>query len=411
MSVLMLGGRPFAAGLYWVEHRNWLGLVRTARTLHRWFYCHWGNQTGFGGAEPESPDGVPSLAAALAAHIEADSWLALVQGEERGFALVRMHDRVLVPGKGDQLYESRASALEAFETAARDKEFRRYATEGLVADAEELDPSKLVAEDGMLLRRVPLGRLLGSLRKLAALSVVAAAVVGWWQQDALWELVFGPEQIEEPVEQVKYVFASVDSGGLVDGCRRAMARFPPYMPAWELAEVSCTARFRDDVATVVKPELSGRAVMMVRWRLPGEHDEALHRQVAEGHLGTWYIAVVAGRQAWAVVPLKPVLRLAPGSLPTFLELRRTVDRRLGPQGVAIRYEDIQAGSGAVRLRTGHPLTRVSELIEGIAGLEIVKLSRKGQDDWEIEARRARPAELMEPRFLVLTREVDDGRWS
>ena len=415
MSVLMLGGRPFAAGMYWVEHRNWLGLVRTARTLHRSFYCHWGNQTGFAGAEPESPDGIPSLAAALAAHIDAESWMALVAGEERGFALVQMHDRVLVPGAGDQLYDTRAGALEAFEKArekARDKDFRRYATEGLVPDAEELDPAKLVAEDGMLLRRVPLSRLLGSLRRLAALLVVAAAGVGWWQQDTLWELVFGPEPVEqEPVEQIKYVFASVDSAGLVDGCRRAMTRFPPYMPAWELAELSCTARFRDDVATVVKPELSGRAVMMVRWRLPGEHDEALHRQVAEGHLATWYMAVVAGRQAWAVVPLRPVLRLASEPLPRFLELRRVVDRRLGPQGVNIRYEDIQGGGGAVRLRTGHPLTRVSELIEGIAGLEVVKLSRKAQEDWEIEARRARPAELMEPRFEVLTREVDDGRWS
>lgn len=407
----MLEGRPFVAGMYWLEHRNWLGLVRTARTVRRSFYCHWGNQTGFAGAETESPDGIPSLAAALAARIDAESWMALVEGEERGFALVRMHNRVLVPGTGDQLYETRAGAVEAFERD-RDEGFRRYATEGLVSDAEELDPSKLVAEDGMLLRRVPLSRLLGSLRNLIALFVVTALGVGWWQQDALWTLAFGPEPVEqEPVEQIKYVWASVDSGTLVDGCRRAMTRFPPYMPAWELAELSCTARFRDDVATVVKPELSGRAVMMVRWRLPGEHDEALHRQVAEGHLGAWYMAVVAGRQAWAVVPLRPVLRLASEQPPKFLELRRAVDRRLGPQGVNIRYEDIQGGGGAVRLRTGHPLTRVSELIEGIAGLEVVKLSRKGQDDWEIEARRARPAELMEPRFEVLTREVDDGRWS
>ena len=411
LNVVILAGRPYAAGMYWLERRKWFGLVQMARRLGRPYYVHFGGQTGYAKAEPESPDGLPALAVVLAAHIEDATWMALAEGEEGGFALVRMRDSSFLADH-DEIHDNREGAVEAFE-AVRDSDWKLYATAGLVSGSvTELDAGALVADDTMLLRRAPLAGLQALLRRLGIVLLVAALAVGWWQRESLRERVFGAERVEAvAAAEIPLVWVSVDSGALIDGCRRAMARFPPYMPAWEIDFMSCAARFQDDVALALKPELTDRAVLMVRWKLPAEHGEALHRQVAEQHLAHWYMAVVAGRQAWAVVPLRPVLQLAPTSAPEFVALRRMIDRRLGPQATEIKYRNIQAGGGTVTIRTGHSLRRVWELMAGIKGLEVVKLSRTATVYWEIEGRRVKPAEILEPRFEALRREVDDGRWS
>ena len=87
MSVVVLAGERYAAGLDWMDRRGNAETARRAREYDRPFVVHWRSQTGYGPGEPESADGMPSLAAALSAHLDAASFVALVEGQGGRFAL------------------------------------------------------------------------------------------------------------------------------------------------------------------------------------------------------------------------------------------------------------------------------------------------------------------------------------
>ncbi|MDE0406734.1 MAG: hypothetical protein OXN81_02650, partial [Alphaproteobacteria bacterium] len=101
MSVIVVGGRRYAAGLYWLARGGRRATARKARRLGRPWYVHDGERTGFardiGGGDPEGhvpegsdaaipgpeglqPEGVAALALALKALIEDEFWMALVGG-------------------------------------------------------------------------------------------------------------------------------------------------------------------------------------------------------------------------------------------------------------------------------------------------------------------------------------------
>ena len=87
MSVLTVGGRRFAAELYWLEREGAASVARNARAFKRPWHVHWGGQTGYA-ADEESPKGCPSLAASLQAHIGVPTWMALVEADDGRLALV-----------------------------------------------------------------------------------------------------------------------------------------------------------------------------------------------------------------------------------------------------------------------------------------------------------------------------------
>ena len=67
MSTLVINGRPFAVGLYWLERAGPAATARAARRFARPWYVHRAGQTGYAsGAENDAPEGLPALAPALA---------------------------------------------------------------------------------------------------------------------------------------------------------------------------------------------------------------------------------------------------------------------------------------------------------------------------------------------------------
>ena len=312
MSTLVINGRPFAAGLYWLERSGPVTTARAARRFARPWCVHRAGQTGYaGGTEDDATEGLPALALALVDSIESEFWMALVAGDaapgDSGgsgrFALTKVRDGAVL-ADGDEVFSNRDAAVEAF-TRARTLGWDLYATPGLLAggadrDVTELDVSSLAAAPENVLRRAPFTRL--GRAHLALALLLPAAVAGMWtawlQRDALLDWIAGPEPVvaASPPTAPDLVVA-VDSVALIEACRRALIDYPPWLPAWRIESLTCAARFSDPELAGLRPELAGRAVMLARWRLAPGHAEPLHRQLAEQHLSRWYAASVVDARA------------------------------------------------------------------------------------------------------------------
>ena len=447
MSVLTVGGRRFAAGLYWLERGGTASVARNARAFKRPWHVHWGGQTGYA-ADEESPKGCPSLAASLQAHIGKPTWMALVEADDGRLALVKARDGAFL-ADGDEVFADRESALAAFERACGEREsspvpgsspgpesssvgWALHATPGLVkgddpgrspapgrspgpgsspvpgrSPVSEIDPGSLVDDSAMRLRSAPLSMLgLPKVGRFLALAVMAAgAAFVWTQRGTIWDLIAGPEEAAEAEQApvVPPVTAILDAGALLAGCRQALMAYPPYLPAWRTERISCEGRFGDLSLIGVRPELEDRAVLTVRWRLGSGRPEPLHRRIAEAHLSNWYAASVTGDRAWAAMPLAPVLRLSDaegkhaGTHPTLLAFREAVDRHLGARGTSIEYS-AQGDGIEVRIVTGRVPLRLADAVSAVPGLELVRLVRDGASAWRLEGRRVSPVSMPRERF-------------
>ena len=405
MSVLTVGGRRFAAGLYWLERGGAASAARNARSFRRPWHVHWGGQTGYA-ADEEGPKDCTSLAASLQAHIALPSWMVLVEADDGRLALVKARDGAFL-ADGDEVFSERASALDAFERS-RDAGWALHATPGLVGgDVTEIDPASLSDDPAMRLMAAPLSRLsLPRVGRFLALAVMmAGAAFAWMERETLWRLVSGPERVveaeQEPVEPP--VTAALDAGALIAGCRQALMAYPPYMPAWRMERASCEGRFADLALIGVRPELEDRAVLTVRWRLSSGRPVPLHRRIAETHLSRWYAASVSGDRAWAALPLAPVLRLSeaagehPASPPSLLEFREAVDRQFGARAARIQY-DAQGDGIEVRISAGRVPFGLADAVAAVPGLELVRLTQDGAGEWLLEGRRVSPVSMPRERF-------------
>lgn len=413
MSVLTLDGRRFAAGLFWLEGGGTVASARAARRFGRPWHVRRDGQTGYAPDEG-APGGCPSLAAALQTHLRSPFWMALVEADDGRCALVKVRDSQVL-ADGDEVFEDRAAALEAFERA-RPLGWDLYATPGLVEEglAGGIDAAALPDGPDLRLAPVPLARLAGGkMAWVLCLSiVVAGAGALWLYRDAVRNLLAGPPPAVETVRAAvePTVTAAIDGPALIEACRRAMTRHPPWLPAWRTERVVCEGRFSDEALLTVRPELRDRPVLAARWLLPPERSEALHRRVAEEHLAGWYAASVSGGRAWAASPLDPVVRLSDAAPPPFLAFRRAVDRRLGGPDARIEYASVggerRDGGVEVRVATGLPLARMAALVGGVPGLEIVRLASDAAGAWRLEGRRAAPVSMPRSRYERLTGEID-----
>ena len=411
MSVLTVSGRRFAAGLYWLERGGAASVARNARAFGRPWYVHWGGQTGYA-ADEDDPAGRPSLAASLQAHIAAPFWMALVEADDGRFALVKARDGAIL-ADGDEVFPDLAGALDAFERS-RDVGWTLHATPGL-ADGEVtgIDPATLPDDPAMILVAAPLARL--GLRTaagvLAVAAVMAASIALWSERESLWRLIADPEP-EADASQAPAdppVTVALDAGALIAGCRQALTEHPPWMPAWRTERVACEGRFSDRgtpwyaALTAVRPELEGRAVLVVRWRLGSGRPEPFHRRIAEAHLSEWYAASVTGERAWAVMPLDPVLTLTEAAPPSLLEFREAADRSFGARASRIEYLPQGADGVEVRIATRRPPTRLADAVAAVPGLELVRLAQDAAGEWTLEGRRLAPVSIPGSRFEQLAR--------
>ena len=423
MSAILIGGTRYAAGLYWLARGGQGATARAARRLGRPWCVHRGGRTGYAAGTGAGPEGLPSLALALLDRIDGDFWMALVEGDSPGgdtgtgdhaaataprYALVKARNGAILTD-GDEVFDTRAAALDAF-ARARPLGWTLYATPGLItagafadldsgaADIAELDIAALAAAaskagDAIGLRRVPPPRRSGRRIALAMLGlhVLAGASAAWFYRDTVLAWLAGPAPVETVAAVIEpQVSAAIDSAALIAACRRAMIEHPPWLPAWRIERVVCAARFADPELTALRPELTGRAVLLARWRLAPGHAEPVQRQLAESHLSRWYAASVMAGSAWAAVPLAPVLRALDSSPPPFLALRRAVDRSLGASGARIGYARTPQGGWSVRIDDPGPLSRLGPLIAGIPGLEITALSRGADGGWRLDGRPMAP---------------------
>ena len=424
MSTILINGRPFAAGLYWLERSGPAATARAARRFARPWCVHRAGQTGFaGGTEDDAPEGLPALALALADSIESEFWMALVAGDaapgnlpdtgDTGhYALTKVRDGAVL-ADGDEVFTNRDAAVEAF-TRARALGWDLYATPGLLAggadrEVTELDVSLLAAAPENVLRRAPFTRIGPAHLALGLLlsAAIAGVWIAWIQRDALLDWIGGtePAAVIEPLPEPKLAVA-VDSVALIKACRQALIDYPPWLPAWRIESLSCVARFADPELAGLRPELAGGPVMLARWRLVPGHAEPLHRQVAEQHLSRWYAASVVDARAWAVLPLAPVLRIVETAPPLFLALRRAVDRELGLRGARIDYARGPRGGWTVRIVHPGPLPRLADQFRvsgGLAGLEITGLDRGADGSWRLHGRPVAPEAMTRAGFREPTR--------
>ena len=417
MSTILINGRPFAAGLYWLERSGPAATARAARRFARPWCVHRAGQTGYAGdTEDDAPEGLPALAPALVDSIESEFWMALAAGDAAAgasgrFALIKVRDGAVL-ADGDEVFTNRDAALEAF-GRARALGWDLYATPGLLAgggdrEVTDLDVSSLAAAPENVLRRAPFTRIgrahLGLV--LLLLAVLAGVWIAWLQRDALLDWIAGPEPvtaIAPPAEPELAV--AVDSAALIEACRRGLIDYPPWLPAWRIESLSCAARFADPELAALRPELAGGPVMLARWRLVPGHAEPLHRQVAEQHLSRWYAASVVDARAWAVVPLAPMLRTVESAPPLFLTLRRAVDRELGIRGARVDYARGPQGGWTVRIVHPGPLSDLADLFReagGLAVLEITALDRGGDGGWRLHGRPVAPEAMTRAGFRELT---------
>lgn len=436
MSIIVVGGRAYAAGLYWLGRTGPRATARAARRLGRPWCVHHGERTGFAagdeggrpkGAAPEGPGledldsegagpaglhpegfgpaGLAALALALKEHIDGEFWMALVGGHgsdgEGRYALVKARDGAVL-ADGDEVFGDHATAVAAFERA-RPLGWSLHATPGLAAelggsevaalDVAALDAAAAAAGAAIVLEpasRQRAGRRL--VPALLSLAVIAGMAAVWLEREALiaWLAGPAPEPAPAAARPEPTVAVAVDGAALIAACRQALIDNPPYLPGWRIESIACTARFDDAALTALRPELAGRPVLLVRWQRRPGHSEALQRRLAEAHLARRHAAQVADGRAWAAVPLAPVLRVAEGAVPSFLALRRAVDRAFGAAGARIAYARGADGGWTVRIDDAGPLARLAPLAGGIAGLEIAALTRGEDGPWRLEGRPAAP---------------------
>ena len=286
MSTILINGRPFAAGLYWLERSGPAATARAARRFARPWCVHRAGQTGYaGGTEDDDPEGLPALALALNEAIESEFWMVLVAGDaatgnstdtgDAGhYALIKVRDGAVL-ADGDEVFTSRDAAVEAF-NRARTLGWDLYATPGLLAggadrEVTELDVSSLAAAPENVLRRAPFTRLGRAHLALALLlpAIFAGGSAAWLQRDTLLDWIGGgPEPVTAIAPPTDPDLAvAVDSVALIEACRRALIDYPPWLPAWRIESLTCAARFTDPELAALRPELAGRAVMLARWRL------------------------------------------------------------------------------------------------------------------------------------------------
>ncbi len=419
--VLEFGGRRLAAGLLWMEPGA--EAEREARSAWGWS-LEWGEQIAWVPKESglKGVEGVESLAVSVATYLGSSGadgseggWIAVLKSDDGHVAVVRARDGAIGTG-GDEVFDDAGSAMGVV-GVARDEGADVYAMAGVVTDSGfvvEVDVASLPElgrEVGLKRRGSGGGSRLRVVGLCGAFLVVIVGGVWVLAPELLMGLFGGREKrATAPVIQAEAdVFARIDNGALVQACGEAQGAWPPYMQAWKLISIECYGWFVELDFVGLRPELEGRAVMVVRWKLPSHYVAPVHRRIAEEHLGAWYLGSVVETSAWAVVPLGPVLELAEGDKAlSYLAFRREVDRHFGMQGGRIEYGGGDDGV-AVTVYLSHALSSIGELVADVPGFELISLSRSGQGGWVLKARQVAGFEVKESLFRELARVVRESQ--
>ena len=396
MSTLLISGRPWAAGLVWRQRSHRASEARMARRFRCPFLVHSGMQTGFAGGEVRA--GQASLGAALARHLRQTDWIALLADDTDGrVALLRQVDGVFPPD-GDEIHASRDEALAVLERLRRPG-VSVFAAPALGVDrAGTIDAQDLALTPDMELMPAPRARPRPRMI-VAAASFAALCLAGWLT------ITDGGEEKEEAALPAAPAQVEVAIAGarLIEACDHALKSAPVAVPGWRTEEISCAASLQDPGILGEWPAFRSRPALVVRWSLEPGHDVEIARRLMEEHVTqSWQLSSVIGQTAWSVTELDPVLiEWRGGARPTFLALRKQVDRTAGPWATTITFQRTPPHPWTVTLVGPPPLRRAHEALAAVTGLEITRIVGTGGDAWRIDGRMLTPQRLLEDVFDAL----------
>ena len=311
MTTLRTAGEAWAVGLTWRPQISARKLRRAAREAAAVAYVETATGTGLAGDEDGDPTATPSLAAVLMDHLSDPAWIALVDGGEGRIAMIRCEEGA-IGDEGDIVVDGAAEAARLLETSRTG--FRVHASPGLdIPDSVALDLAGIEIGEHHRLQAIPepAGGGIASILTFAAILAVIGSIggAGWiYRQDILDLIDPPPPVVEAEEEEEPRVVAMIDTPALMAACAAALREVPPGLPAWTLEEAACQAELVEAPVLEVVPDLRGRAALVLRWTLGGEHDEAIHRRLLEDLLpATRHAGIVHGREAWAVTALAPVV--------------------------------------------------------------------------------------------------------
>ena len=405
MSLLTVNRETFAAGLTWQPRLRGRDLARGARAHGAAAFVETGHQTGFAGDEEGDPVAAASLAAAVHAVIEGDTWVAAILADDGTAALVRSTAGRLSELPGEDRMASADAARILGESAHPIHASPSLGIEG----ATPLDLAAAPLTDTMRLETVPqLDRRRQVVTAATLIALVAGlAFAGWMYGRQVWEIFFSPPPpptVEVEVE--RQVMTVIDTGTFLALCDAALRERPPGLAGWRLDQATCHARLTDAPVLQQVPSLSGRPALVLRWSLEDGHDIEINRRTMEASLlSERHAGQVQGTDAWAVTPLASVIAEAEQvPSPAFLDLRAAVDRRIGAWATAIAYTR-QGHRWAIAITGPDPLARFRQAIDGLAGIEVTTLAR--QDGiWHIAARPVEPWPVLESVYAVLTQPLE-----
>ena len=417
MSVLVVSGYRFAAGLDW--EREVLRGGKAAKAArdrgHRWA-VELGGQTGFLG-DIENPGGLAPLAGALVEFTRKrpegkSPWTAFIEedGEGEGphrVGVVRSSGGAVLPG-GDGVFASVAEAQRALGTGAT-QGVRILATPGLAALFEEaatVEPESIAAaaKDVPVLAEVPKGSLSRAGAWAAVLLLVAggAAYSGWQYYDDI--LVWAKLRKAEP-EEPPTVEAVVVTPAFLRSCQAGWDGLRVRMAGFDRRAVVCHPRFAGSETGISYGGLMGRPVLEVRWELREGLDPRVYGPMAKDMLAGWPVADIDDKGASiALSPLPSVIVLHDPEAGHWLEptqFRDLLDRTLALRGFDIEYTEFGADAEAV-LGTGRPLREAVAMLAAIEGVEVASVSWSEEGGWRFGVRRTRPFTMLESEFDALT---------
>ena len=411
MSTLIIGGRPWAAGLAWRARSHRASEARTARRFDCPFLVHSRHQTGF--ADPDDTEGLVSLAAALARHLDESEWIAALQDDDGGSVAVVRFENGGFPPDGDEIFPDRGSARDAIRRSRRPG-VALYAMQALaIEDARAIDAGLIGTSEAMQLEPAPAtSRMARALKMAAAASfLVVMGLAGWLHTEDIVRFIQGEDEVVAVPPSPAEVKVAIAGAALIEACDRALKAMPVDVPAWLTDRIECTASLQDPGILDEWPLFRNRPALVVRWSLQAGHDPEISRRLMEDHVTrTWQISSVIGTAAWSLVELEPVLaKWDDKALPAFLVLRDAIDRLAGPWATSLAYLQIPPQPWTVVLTGPAPLSRAHAALAGIEGLEITRLVRTGGSDWRIDGRELTPRVFLEEVFRTIRTPLFNDR--
>ncbi len=411
MSTLIIGGRPWAAGLAWRPRSHRASEARTASRYDCPFFVRSRHQTGF--ADPDAAEGQVALAAALSEYFDESEWIAALQDDDGGAVAVVRFENGEFPPDGDEIFPDRNSARDAI-ARSRQPGVVLYAMQALaIEDARVIDAGLIGTSEAMQLEPAPAtSRMARALKMAAAASLlVVTGLAGWLHTEDIVRFIDGEDEVVAVPPPPAEVKVAIAGAALIKVCDRALKAMPADVPAWLTDRIECTASLQDPGILDEWPQFRNRPALVVRWSLRAGHDPEISRRLMEDHVtGTWQLSSVIGSTAWSLIELEPVLaEWNDNALPAFLALRKAIDRAAGPWATSLAYQRIPSQPWTVILTGPAPLSRAHAALAGIEGLEITRLVRTAGSDWRIDGRELTPRVFLEAVFQTINTPLFNDR--